>query len=97
MIYGATFHAQQCAEKYLKALLVMKQVPFPRTHDLSALVRLCQQNGIILTIPEDDLDKLSAFAVEVRYPGIQSTSEEAKEALSIAKIIRKNSRNLLKL
>jgi hypothetical protein len=34
LIYGATFHAQQCAEKYLKALLVSRQQAFPRTHDV---------------------------------------------------------------
>ena len=26
------FHAQQCVEKYLEALLVFRAVPFPRTH-----------------------------------------------------------------
>jgi HEPN domain-containing protein len=34
LLYGATFHAQQCAEKYLKALLVVYGRAFPRTHDL---------------------------------------------------------------
>ena len=29
------FHAQQCAEKYLKALLVLQGLDFPRTHDMS--------------------------------------------------------------
>jgi HEPN domain-containing protein len=28
------FHAQQCAEKYLKALLVFEGIDFPKTHDL---------------------------------------------------------------
>lgn len=37
LLYGATFHAQQCAEKYLKALLVLRRQAFPRTHDLVAL------------------------------------------------------------
>lgn len=31
------FHAQQCAEKYLKALLLARGVRFPRTHDLLEL------------------------------------------------------------
>ena len=53
LIYGATFHAQQCAEKYLKAILTFQQAPFPRTHDLAALGVLCQQNGIILPISDD--------------------------------------------
>ena len=28
-IYGACFHAQQCAEKYIKAMLVVKVQQFP--------------------------------------------------------------------
>lgn len=34
------FHAQQCAEKYVKALLVLDGIPFPKTHDLERLVSL---------------------------------------------------------
>jgi HEPN domain-containing protein len=34
LAYGICFHAQQCAEKYLKAILVAKQQTFPKTHDL---------------------------------------------------------------
>ena len=34
------FHAQQCAEKYVKALLVFRGVDFPRTHDLEVLALL---------------------------------------------------------
>jgi predicted nucleotidyltransferase len=32
-----SFHCQQCAEKYLKAFLVSKNVKFPKTHDLLEL------------------------------------------------------------
>ncbi|MCA1900190.1 MAG: HEPN domain-containing protein [Chloroflexi bacterium] len=31
---AACFHAQQCAEKYLKALLIFKDFDFPKSHDL---------------------------------------------------------------
>jgi HEPN domain-containing protein len=97
LTYGATFHAQQCAEKYLKALLTLREIAFPRTHDLSALSSLCYRNGVILPIEDDDLDKLSAYAVEVRYPGIQPTVDEARDALRIAKTIRKIIRRHLAL
>lgn len=30
----ACFHAQQCAEKYLKGLLVSRGITFPKAHDL---------------------------------------------------------------
>ena len=95
LTYGATFHDQQCAEKYLKALLLFNNVSFPRTHDLAALSDLCQHTGIILPINDDELERLSAYAVEVCYPGMQPTVEEAKDALRIAAIVRKFSGKIL--
>ena len=35
------FHAQQMAEKYLKAFLFKNGVDFPRTHNLRELLELC--------------------------------------------------------
>jgi len=34
------FHAQQCAEKYLKALLVYESIKFPKNHDLRIMIQL---------------------------------------------------------
>lgn len=34
------FHAQQCVEKYLKTLLVWKGIPFPKLHNISAVLAL---------------------------------------------------------
>src|ERR687884_324068 len=69
LTYGATFHAQQCAEKYLKALLVAKKQEFPKTHDLTALRNLCQQNSIVIPVDQNLLRQLTAYAVQVRYAG----------------------------
>ena len=33
----AVYHCQQAAEKAIKAWLVWKDMPFPKTHDLEAL------------------------------------------------------------
>jgi HEPN domain-containing protein len=43
LTYGATFHAQQGAEKYLKALLLVRGQVFPRTYDLAALSGLASR------------------------------------------------------
>lgn len=41
--FGAIgFHAQQAAEKFLKAFLVWHQVEFPKTHDLGQLLQLVE-------------------------------------------------------
>ena len=95
LIYGACFHAQQCAEKYLKAVLVNEDRQFPKTHDLLALQDLCVNAGILVAVDPDYLDRLSAYAVRVRYPGDEPTLEEAQEALNIAKKVRRFVRKLL--
>ena len=97
LIYGATFHAQQCAEKYLKAALVAQGQAFPKTHDLLALSDLCTQAGLLLEIDADLLDTLSSYAVRVSYPGADPTPEEARHALEIAKVVRRLVRKLLGL
>ncbi len=34
------FYTQQCIEKYLKARLIAAGIPFPKIHDLTALLTL---------------------------------------------------------
>lgn len=96
LTYGAVFHAQQCAEKYLKALLVARGQEFPRTHDLAALRDLCLQNDISIPVDQDALERLAAYAVQARYPGEDPTPEEAREALEIAQAVRQCARKLLR-
>jgi HEPN domain-containing protein len=81
----------------LKALLISRQVPFPRTHDLAALGILCQQAGIILPIDDEALELLTAYAVETRYPDTQPTLEESKDAVKLARIVRRFIKRTLSL
>lgn len=94
-IYGACFHAQQCAEKYLKAILVFREQRFPMTHDLVILNTLLQQAGVDMQISEDLLELLSSYAVRARYSGETPEMDDAKEALKIAKQVRAFSRKFL--
>lgn len=95
LTYGACFHAQQRAEKYLKAILVAKGQPFPKTHDLLTLSDLCFKQGVHLGLDLDDLDTLSSYAVRVRYPGDDPIPEEARRAVQIAQSVRRLSRKYL--
>lgn len=63
------FHAQQAVEKALKALLVLRQVDFPRTHDLGTLLRLCDAAGYSGIADISDIVTLTRYAVASRYPG----------------------------
>lgn len=91
----AAFHAQQCAEKYLKALLVRTRRPFPRTHDLRALHTLCADAGIALPIERDVLDAPTAHAVWARYPGEGPNPQEARNAVATARSVRRLARSTL--
>jgi HEPN domain-containing protein len=95
LIYGTTFHAQQCVEKYLKALLLSCRQAFPRTHDLIALYDLCVRNSISIPVDQDKLERLAAYAVQVRYPGEDPTLDEAREAVQIAQEVRRWARAVL--
>jgi HEPN domain-containing protein len=39
------FHAQQAIEKAMKAVLALRGVQFPRTHDLGFLLELADRDG----------------------------------------------------
>ncbi|MBV6402244.1 MAG: hypothetical protein CNIPEHKO_02550 [Anaerolineales bacterium] len=94
---GSCFHSQQCAEKYLKAILVSKDAEFPKTHDLLILDGLCKAAGILTGFTKEDLGRLSGYAVRTRYPGNQPVPKEAREALEIAIQIRRFARPFLGL
>jgi HEPN domain-containing protein len=75
------FHAQQAVEKSLKAVLALRGVEFPYTHDLDGLLELCQKNG--LDVPEalSDVDRLSPYGVQLRYGSISPGDLDRDEAL----------------
>jgi HEPN domain-containing protein len=66
--YASTicFHAQQAAEKFLKAFLVYHNVDFPRAHDVDFLLIECKK--IDSKDFDIDLGSLSDFGVNIRYP-----------------------------
>jgi HEPN domain-containing protein len=83
------FHAQQCAEKYIKAFLIYKEIEFEKTHDLGKLVGLASINDESFIEIIDIAEKLTDYAVDVRYPAPEEiTEEEAKEAIKIAEEIK---------
>jgi HEPN domain-containing protein len=91
------FHAQQCAEKYLKAFLQEANIAFPKTHDLADLLASVVLLEPTLASMATDLNTLSAFAVEYRYPGDAADLAEATEAFQICKNVRQVIRGTLHL
>jgi HEPN domain-containing protein len=97
LVSGACFQAQQCAEKYMKALLLSKSADFPKTHDLLMLNNLCSVAGVFLEIDPKHLNTLSDYAVRTRYPGEEPNVEDAKEAIELAKLVRSFAKKFLGL
>ena len=79
------FHAQQAAEKAIKAVLVSSNIEFPRTHNIRTLVELLPGGGVKNPVL-DDATVLTEYAVSSRYPGESEivTEEELREALELA-------------
>ena len=84
------FHAQQCAEKYLKGYLVQHSVTFKKWHDLGYLLDLCVTLNSRWERFYDEAEFLSPFAAEYRYPDllIKFTKEQAERSVQIARQIR---------
>jgi len=84
------FHAQQAAEKYLKAFLTWHEVEFPKTHAIEKLLRLVRNVDPNLAGSLHEATALSAYAVEVRYADdlVQVGSEEANQAVEHARLVR---------
>ncbi|MGD0949512.1 MAG: HEPN domain-containing protein [Candidatus Binatia bacterium] len=80
------FDAQQAAEKAIKALLVHRQVRFPKTHDLLDLLTLLNQEGFAIPAEIREADALTHYAVETRYPGLaeEVTADEHTRAVELA-------------
>ncbi|MCX7839979.1 MAG: HEPN domain-containing protein [Anaerolineae bacterium] len=82
------FHAQQCAEKYLKAFLVRHHIPFRKTHDLRELRRQCVEVDNVFDMLTDALLLLNQFAIDTRYPGLALTEQDARDAVAAVKQVR---------
>lgn len=97
------FHAQQAAEKFLKALIIAQHEHPAHTHELDQLVRDLGKLGFDLADLEADAKFLSPFAVDVRYPEeekrgsipefewiarpIEVTEAQARRAFAVARSI----------
>ena len=78
---AACFHAQQCIEKCLKALLDSSNFPLRKVHDLVVLMMDAVDRHPTLELMRDDLELLSQYATSFRYPGADATREQATLAV----------------
>ncbi|HEV8712511.1 MAG TPA: HEPN domain-containing protein [Candidatus Binatia bacterium] len=87
--FAAAFHAQQAAEKFLKALLVRLQIPFPKTHDIEQLLQLATPSDPSLEEELTSATILTPYGIEFRYPGEEIADlETAQQAVDEAKQVK---------
>jgi HEPN domain-containing protein len=90
------FHAQQCVEKYIKALLVFRATPFPKTHDIHVLRALLPAR-LRPKLDKKVQDRLTDYASVMRYPGggPDLSLREARQAVAVARRVRRETRKHL--
>lgn len=86
---AACFHAQQAAEKCIKAYLTVNEIEFPFIHNLEKLIELCARvDPSFMSIKTAGQD-LTPYAVELRYDEEFWPSEQiARQAMDKATAIR---------
>jgi HEPN domain-containing protein len=82
------FHAQQCAEKYLKAVLQENGKRIPKIHYLLELLALILEFDASYEFLKADLEALEDYAVRFRYPGDLAEKSEAQMAYAAAGTVR---------
>lgn len=92
---SACFHCQQCAEKYLKAILQDNNKHIPKIHFLLELLALILKIDTSYEFLKADLEVLEDYSVRFRYPGNFAIKEEAVEAYASVKIVREFARQKL--
>ena len=90
------FHAEQCVEKYLKALLVSQNIDFPKTHNIPELLALVPAS-IRPVLSAEEQEQLTEYATVTRYPGEWEpvTREDAERAVEVARKVREAVRKQL--
>ena len=80
------FHLHQCAEKFMKSLLALHEIDFPKVHDLELLADILSEKDIPTGLDIEILIELSDYAVEGRYAFIH---EDIKEVDNYIKMLDK--------
>ena len=86
------FHAQQAAEKMLKAFIIYHGFTVEKTHDLIQLLSVCVNIESSLIVLESDCQELNYYSVSSRYPDdpYEPDESDGRKMADSAKRIRKS-------
>ena len=84
------FHCQQAVEKYLKALLILQEINFDRSHDLIYLLELLSRKIEIEESLYAKAVSLTGFGIQIRYPNtiIKLSKVDIEAAIRVSEVFR---------
>lgn len=82
------FHCQQCAEKYLKAILQENELRIPKIHFLLELLAMILKIDSSYEFLKADLEVLEDYSVKFRYPGDFAEKDQAQAAYAAVGVVR---------
>ena len=81
------FHAQQAAEKMLKAALAGNAVAFPYTHRLTDLIDLAKAHELSFPEELEELRFLTPFAVQFRYELYEEEDDDSLDSEGVVTML----------
>ena len=83
------FDAQQAAEKAIKAVMIVRGIVFPYTHDLARLLTILESRTERIPDAIRRASQLTLFAAHMRYPSVEEpvSEQEYTEAIEIAEAV----------
>jgi HEPN domain-containing protein len=73
--WSVGFHAQQAAEKAIKAVLTGHRIEYPRTHSLAMLLEMLRAHGLPEPPDSESLPRLTPFGAGLRYEDTAEADE----------------------
>lgn len=85
----SVYHTHQCAEKALKAFIILTQKSIPKTHDLKFLLTHCAEVDSEFMLFKQESKNLNSFGQDSRYPNdyFYVDKQITKEAIENAETI----------
>lgn len=93
---AACFHAHLAAEKAMKALVIFRAVPLPKSHDLARLLQLLPPADASRLV-RSDLVRLSPWTIEGRYRAdlTEPSDDEVRSLAAASKQVVETARSLV--
>ncbi len=89
----ALFHVEQAVQLFLKARILSFGVEFPKTHEISTLVKIAGELGVrglgkLVRENRDTVELLDHAYISSRYLPISFSKKDVEKALEFARRIR---------